>query len=167
MDFKTCDLPGIGRKYSLNLANGKHMVMITHNQGQRELYVFDDPDDDEPEISVEFNDEESRQMGAILLGVDYQPIPDDKIEMISKKIRMSWFKVDNETCFAGSKIEDSGIRQFAGVTIIGIERGDDFIANPESSEVILEGDVLMVIGKKEPIKELKKMCEIKKKPEGR
>lgn len=61
------------------------MVMITHNQGQRELYVFDDPDDDEPEISVEFNDEESRQMGAILLGVDYQPIPDDKIEMISKK----------------------------------------------------------------------------------
>lgn len=160
MDFKTCDLPGIGRKYSLEMSSGHNLVIITHNSGQREIYLFDDPDD-EPEFSIQISDEEARQLGAILLGVDYQPIPDDKVEMLSKKIRLNWFPVDENTCFVNMTIAESGIRKEAGVTIVGIERGDDFISNPDSSEVIRPGDTLMVIGKREPIKDLQNLCKIR------
>ncbi len=162
MKFKTCDLPGIGRKYSLDMATGHNLVVVTHNHGQREIYLFDDPDDDEPIFNVEISDEESRQLGAILLGVDYQPIPDDRMELISKKIRLNWFPVNDEVCFVNSTIAESGIRKDAKVTIVGIERGDDFIPNPDSSEKILSGDILMVIGKREPIKDLENLCKIRK-----
>lgn len=162
MLFKTSDLPGIGKKYSLDMATGQELVIITHHHGQREVYLFDDPDDDEPLFTVDITDEEARQLGAILLGVDYQPVSEEKIEVFSRKIRLNWFDVKEDVCFANTSIADSGIRKDANVTIVGIERDGDFIATPDSSEIIRPGDKLMVIGKKEPIKELENLCKIRK-----
>jgi TrkA domain protein len=160
MKVKTSDLPGIGKSYSVATAEGARIVIVTHHQGNREIYYFKDPDQDEPELSVSFTDEEARQIGTILLGVDYQPVADERMELILKSLRVDWLKVAPESCLAGKTILDSQIRTRTGATVIAIQRGDRLIGSPDIHEVILPGDVLMSVGTREQTKSLDSMCHL-------
>jgi TrkA domain protein len=73
------DLPGVGKRYAFATADGDDIVVILDERGHRELFHFGGPDRDEPDLMVKLNDEEARQLGAILEGVDYQPVADDRI----------------------------------------------------------------------------------------
>lgn len=158
MQFKTSDLPGIGKRHSFITSAGTQMVVITHHHGQRDIYHFKDPDDDEPTLVVELVDEEARQLGAILLGVDYQPVTEDKMQLMLKGIRVEWVPVATCSKLAGQTIRESEIRKKTGVTVIGIKRGEDFIGSPDADERMLPGDILMVIGQRDPVKAVEKMC---------
>jgi len=158
MRFRTSDLPGIGKRYSLETFHGQKIVIITHQHGQREIYHFNHADDDDPAFIVELNDEEARQLGAILLGVDYQPVPDEKMELMINSIKVHWFEVKPESCLANQSIAQAQIRKRTGVTVIGIKRGENFIGSPDVEETILPGDILIAIGKRDPVKTLEAMC---------
>jgi TrkA domain protein len=158
MKIKTGDLPGIGKRYSFETAEGESMVVILHQSGQRELYHFTDSDEDEPDFNLKLSDEEARQLGTLLLGVDYQPVADDRVELFLKKVRIEWVQVEPDSELANKKIIDARIRSKTGATIIGIQRGDDFIGSPDINEVILPGDTLMVIGNREQTKSVDALC---------
>lgn len=159
MKIKTSDLPGIGKRYSFETADGESLVVILHQGGHREIYHFAGSDEDEPDLIVKLSDEEARQLGTILLGVDYQPVADDRLELLLKNIRIEWFQVSPESELVNRKIIDSRIRTRTGATIIGIQRGKDMIGSPDIDEVILPGDVLMVIGNREQTKRLDSLCK--------
>jgi TrkA domain protein len=158
MKIKTGDLPGIGKRYSFETAEGENLVVILHQSGHREIYHFAGSDEDEPDFSIKLSDEEARQLGTILLGVDYQPVADDRVELFLKRIRIEWVQVLPGSELANKKIIDSRIRTKTGATIIGIQRGEDMIGSPDVNEVILPGDILMVIGNREQTKCLESLC---------
>jgi len=158
MKIKTSDLPGIGKRYSFKTAEEETLVVILHQSGQRELYHFTGSDEDEPDFTLKLSDEEARQLGTLLLGVDYQPVADDRVELFLKKVRIEWVQVDPGSPLAHEKIIDSRIRSKTGATIIGIQRGDDFIGSPDVDEVILPGDTLMIIGNREQTKSVDSLC---------
>jgi len=158
MKIKTGDLPGIGKRYSFETAEGENVVVILHQSGQRELYHFAESDEDEPDFTLKLRDEEARQLGTLLLGVDYQPVTDERVEFFLKKVRIEWIKVEADSELANKRIIDSRIRSQTGATIIGIQRGDDFIGSPDIEEVMLPGDTLMVIGNREQTKRVDSMC---------
>jgi TrkA domain protein len=159
MKIKTGDLPGIGKRYSFETAEGENLVVILHQSGQREIYHFAGSDEDEPDLTVKLSDEEARQLGTILLGVDYQPVADDRVELFLKRIRIEWVQVLPGSELTNKKIIDSRIRTKTGATIIGIQRGEDMLGSPDVNEVILSGDVLMVIGNREQTKRLESLCK--------
>lgn len=158
MKIKTGDLPGIGKRYSFETAEGENIVVILHQSGQREVYHFAESNGDEPDFTLTLSDEEARQLGTLLLGVDYQPVADDRVELFLKKVRIEWLKVESDSELANKKVIDSRVRSKTGATIIGIQRGDDFIGSPDINEVILPGDTLMVIGNREQTKEVDSLC---------
>lgn len=158
MKIKTGDLPGIGKRYSFETAEGENLVVILHQSGHREIYHFAGSDEDEPDFTIRLNDEEARQLGTILLGVDYQPVADDRVELLLKKIRIEWVQVLPESELANKKIIDSRVRTKTGATIIGIQRGENMIGSPDINEVILPGDILMIIGNREQTKSLESLC---------
>lgn len=158
MKIKTGELPGIGKRYSFTTDDGDHVVVILLQGGYREIYHFAAPDEDEPDFSIKLSDEEARQLGTILLGVDYQPVTDDRLELFLKSVRIEWVKVSPDSDLAHKKIIDSRIRSQTGATIIGIQRGAEMIGSPDINEVILPGDTLMVIGDREQTKKLDMMC---------
>jgi TrkA domain protein len=160
MQVKTSDLPGVGKRYSVETAEGGKIVIILHHHGHREIYHFNDPNEDEPDFNIHLSDEEARQVGTILLGVDYQPVTDDRMELLLKNIRMDWIKVQPESCLANKKIIESQIRTKTGSTIIAIQRGGKMIGSPDVNEVILPGDVLMAIGTRDQTKTLESMCHL-------
>ncbi|AEG60703.1 potassium channel family protein [Desulforamulus ruminis] len=53
--------------------------------------------------------------------------------------------------FVNKSLEQSGARQKYGVSILAIRKGKDMIISPGASQVIHEGDVLVVIGKSEKL----------------
>lgn len=160
MQIKTSDLPGIGKRYSFKTVNQDQVTVILHHNGNREIYHFSKDDEDDPDFTVTLTDEESRQLGTLLLGVDYQPVTDDRVELFLKNIRLEWIKVEPDSCIANKKIIDSQIRSKTGSTVIGIQRGDTMIGSPDINEVILPGDVLMAIGNRDQTKCLENMCKL-------
>jgi TrkA domain protein len=159
MKIKSGDLPGIGKRYSFTTAEGDTLVLILHQSGHRELYHFTGPDEDDPDLTIKLTDEEARQVGTILVGADYQPVPDDHMEMLLKSIRIEWVKVTSDSDLANQRIIDSQVRTRTGATIIAIQRGQDMIGSPDIHEVIRPGDVLMVVGNRQQTKSLDTLCK--------
>ncbi|MGB9904864.1 MAG: potassium channel family protein, partial [Desulfotomaculales bacterium] len=54
--------------------------------------------------------------------------------------------------FVGKTLEDSALRKKYGVTVLAIRRNEGIIVSPGAGEVLLEGDVLVIIGRDEKIK---------------
>ena len=160
MKVKTSELPGIGKSYSLQTAEGGRVVVIIHHHGHREVYCFKDADQDEPDFTFMLADEEARQVGTILLGVDYQPVTDDRVELLLKSIRVDWRKVHPGCPLAGKSILQSQIRKNTGSTIIAIQRGDRILGSPDIHEVIEPGDVLMCIGTREQTRSVESLCHL-------
>lgn len=159
MEIKSVDLPSIGKKYTVKMPKGQHLVIIIHHTGFREIYMMNDLDDDEPLFTVEMNDEMARKIGSILMGADYQPIVDERVDIICQNIMVEWIPLTNLSFLDNQTIKDARIRTLTGATIIGIQRGGTVIGSPDITEVLRAGDVLMSIGKKEQIKKLQAMCK--------
>lgn len=70
--IREAELPGLGKKYQLDLENDSQVVVIIHDDGKRDIFYFSE-DGDEPLASVTLSDQESRQLGSIIGGSFYQP----------------------------------------------------------------------------------------------
>ena len=72
VDLQETRLPGIGVKYALPLDDGGRVTVILHNDGLREIYWFRRGDDD-PRAVIRLDDDEARQLGAVLGGGHGRP----------------------------------------------------------------------------------------------
>lgn len=66
-------LPGIGYKVELETRSGDKLVIVTYDDGRRELYGFYPGNPDESIAIATLSDDEARQMAGILGGLGYQP----------------------------------------------------------------------------------------------
>ncbi|AGL03398.1 potassium channel family protein [Desulfoscipio gibsoniae] len=53
--------------------------------------------------------------------------------------------------FINKTLEKSGARQKYGISILAIRRGSDVIISPNASNIMLEGDILVVIGRNDKL----------------
>ncbi len=158
MQVKTTDLPGVGKMVSLFTAEGSKLVLIIHHSGKREIYFFEDADEDEADFCVGLSDEETRQLGAQLLGVDYQPVSLEKMKLFQKQLVMEWIELKDTSPLANKSIGDSKIRSKTGASIVAIIRSDDMIVSPDVTEVLKPADTLMACGRSEQIKAFEALC---------
>lgn len=65
----TQELPGIGKRYDIDLGRGHQRVsVVVRRDGTRDLYVFTGSSDDEPTAVLELAEEHARKLGAVLAG---------------------------------------------------------------------------------------------------
>lgn len=159
-EIKECDLPGIGKKFTLELDSGGKLVVVIHSSGEREVFKFT-KDTDEPTSVTTLNDEEARQIGAILSGTYFQPVMEEGQKLTMKNATMEWIKIVSDSKLSDKKIEDLDIRKKTGVTITTIIRGETVIPNPPSSEILKPQDTIIIIGNNEQVKNFISTFEIK------
>ncbi len=162
--IKECDLPGIGKKFTLELDSGDKLVVVIHFSGEREVFKFT-KDNDEPSSVTTLTDEEARQIGAILSGTYFQPVMEDEQKLMMKNVTMEWIKITDDSALANKKLEELNIRKITGVSITTIIRGETVIPNPRSSEVLKPQDTVIIIGNNEQIKNFISTFEIKQRLE--
>lgn len=68
-DVTVHDLPGIGRRFDIELGRANQRVsVIIRSDDRRDLYVFTDNSPD-PTAVLEFSDEQARKIAAVLAGM--------------------------------------------------------------------------------------------------
>ncbi|EKC6421942.1 hypothetical protein OP533_001477 [Staphylococcus pseudintermedius] len=156
-------IPGVGTKYSLITANNDIVHVILHYNGKREIYITDE--DEDVLANIGLNETEAREIALKLMDVNHDTMEKQAFERFSllrKQMLVDWIKVSQLSPLKGINIEEAEHRVPNGVNIVGISRGSDIIAKPESTELIHEGDILLVIGYNEAVSEFEAVCR----PEG-
>ncbi len=157
MDIRETDLPGIGKKYSMSLKEGRELVLVIYNTGKREIYLMED---EETSCIFDLTEEEAKELGFLLAGALYQPIKTDKMELILKEVVMEWVKIEPGSNFAGKTIAELQIRRTTGVSVIAIDRKGKIIPSPDPYKEKIEiGDILIVVGSRPQINHFLELCK--------
>jgi TrkA domain protein len=145
-EFKETRLPGVGVKYAGRLDAGGRLTVILHNDGTREVYFHRDHAD-EPTAVITLDDEEARQLGAMLGGAFERPRIVEELEMALGELTIEWIPVPDDSPAIGHTLQEAGFRARTGVTIIAILREPEPVSGAQPSDVIQRADTLVVVGK--------------------
>jgi CPA2 family monovalent cation:H+ antiporter-2 len=72
----------------------------------------------------------------------------------SAVVTIEQFQIESNSIFIGKTIKDSGMRDKADCLVVGIERGEASIMNPDINIPFMEGDIVWVVGEREKIQHL-------------
>jgi len=147
IELRQTRLPGIGVKYTFDPAHGGRLATILHTDGTREIYFFRRSRDDEPATVITLDDDEARQLGAILGGAFERPKIVEDLEMALGELRIEWIPVPEGSPAIGRTIADCAFRARTGITIIAILREPEPVAGAQPDDVIRAGDTLVPVGK--------------------
>ena len=146
------DLPGVGKKFEIELDDGERLVVVIHNTGKRELFHKSAPDADGEKV-VELSDRLAQTVGSIIEGGHFQPVESDSVRtMLAEGTLLEWYNVDADTDLVGRTLADARVRERTGVSVVAIQRDDELLPSPGPDSTIEAGDTLVVIGSQEDIR---------------
>jgi K+:H+ antiporter subunit KhtT len=147
IDLREARLPGVGMKYGFRLDAGGRISLILHNDGKRELYWFRRADDDEPSAVITLDDDEARQLGAVLGGAYQRPKIVEDLEMALGELSIEWVAVPDSSPLIGKTLAEAALRAKTGITIIAILREPEPVSGAQPNDVIQQGDTLVTVGR--------------------
>lgn len=146
-ELRETRLPGVGTKYSLETGHGSRLAVIQHVDGLREIYVFRHSHDDEPSAVIQLEDDEARQLGAVLGGAYERPKIVEDLEMVLGELAIEWVPVPDRSPAIGKTLAECGFRAKTGITVIAILRQPEPVVGAQPTDVIERGDTLVCVGK--------------------
>lgn len=145
------DLPGVGKKFEIEIREGQRLVIVTHNTGKREVFLKPEEGADSEKL-FELSDRLARTVGTILEGAYFQPVQADNVEtMLTEGTFLEWFSVNEGADLAGQTLANARVRDRTGVSIIAIQRNGTTVPSPDPETEIEVGDTLVVIGSQEDL----------------
>jgi TrkA domain protein len=145
-DLRETRLPGVGVKYTLDLDAGARVNVIQHNDGTRELYYFR-RGDEEPRAVITLDDDEARQLGAVIGGAYERPKIVQDLEMALGELQIEWVPVPDSSPWMGKTLAEAAFRAETGVTVIAILRDPEPVSGARPDDVIQQGDTLVTVAK--------------------
>ncbi|MCO8243285.1 MULTISPECIES: cation:proton antiporter regulatory subunit [unclassified Haladaptatus] len=142
------DVPGVGKKYEVDTADGTRLVILLHHDGRREIYLRPD-DDADSERLFSLTGKQARQVGSILEGAYFQPVELEDVTVPLGDAIIEWVDVPADSDVVGKTLQSLGLRNRTGVSIIAIQRGKETVPNPGPEETIRSDDILVTIGTRE------------------
>jgi TrkA domain protein len=146
-ELRETRLPGIGVKYTWLTAHGGRVTVILHNEGLREIYWFRHAHDEEPQAVIRLEDDEARQLGAVIGGAYERPKIVEELEMAFGELAIEWVPVPDASPAIGRTLAECAFRARTGITIIAILREPESVAGAQPHDVIERGDTLVTVGK--------------------
>ncbi|MFB6103255.1 MAG: cation:proton antiporter regulatory subunit [Haloplanus sp.] len=159
------EVPGVGRKFELELTGGKSVVVVVHHDGRCELFRRESPDADGEKI-LDLKGEQANRLGSILEGAYFESVDIDSLSVPLGEAIIEWVEVEPESPVAGKTLENSTIRTETGTSIIAIQRGEETIPNPAADTELEAGDLLVAVGTREEQAELAALVEAETTPDG-
>ena len=147
IDLRETRLPGIGSKFTLRLDSGGRLALILHNDGKRELYFYRHAAADEPTAVITLDDDEARQLGAVIGGAYERPKIVEDLEMALGELQIEWIAVPDDSPWIARTLAECAFRAKVGITVIAILREPEPITGAQPDDRIERGDTLVTVGK--------------------
>ena len=152
------NLPGVGRKFQIEAISGDRLIVVIHDDGQREIYHFDRKNLNKPDSVVTLTDGEARQIAGIIGGLSYVPRALAPTELILDDLVLEWFTIDPDAASVGKSIRELAARTVTGASIVSlIEANHETRTNPEADTVINAGATLILAGDRKNLVKLKNL----------
>ena len=156
--IREASLPGVGRKFQFETANGDRLIIIIHDDGTRELYHFTRKNLDRAASVVTLADSEARQLAGIIGGLSYVPKALPSAEIVLDDLLLEWYTIAPGSACIGKTIRDLGVRTATGASIVSIIEPDRVKRiNPEADTILNEGATLILAGDRKTITNLKQL----------
>jgi TrkA domain protein len=123
------------------------LTVILHNDGKRELYYFRHAADEEPRAVITLDDDEARQLGAVVGGAYERPKIVEDLEMALGELHIEWTPVPDDSPWIGRTLAESGFRAKTGITVIAILREPEPVTGARPTDTVERGDTLVTVGK--------------------
>jgi K+:H+ antiporter subunit KhtT len=156
-ELRQTRLPGVGVKYAFAPAHGGRLALILHNDGMREIYFFRSSGDEEPCAVITLDDEEARQLGAVLGGAYDRPQIVEDLELAIGELAIEWVPVPDTSPLIGKTLAECGFRARTGITIIAILREPEPVAGAQPTDVLERGDTLVAVGRRGQYREFRRL----------
>src|SRR5215203_653880 len=147
IDLRETRLPGVGVKYAFKTGEGARIAVILHTDGIREIYFFRRASEEEPQVVIRLDDDEARQLGAVLGGAYERPKIVEELEMALGELAIEWIPVPETSPWIGKTLAEAGFRANLGITVIAILREPEPVTGALPDDVIQKGDTLVTVGK--------------------
>lgn len=142
------DVPGVGKKFELDVGGGARAVVVLHHDGRVELFRRDSPDADSEKL-LDLTSQQSNHLGSILEGAYFESVDLDDLSVPLGDAIIEWVEVTDDSPVAGRTFADADIRAETGVSVIAVQRDGETEPNPGPDTVIEPGDVLVALGTRE------------------
>ncbi|MFC6864408.1 cation:proton antiporter regulatory subunit [Halomicroarcula sp. GCM10025817] len=147
------DLPGVGRKFDLELSDDTLASIVVHHDGRCELYRRPNREASGEKL-LELTGDEANKLGSILEGAYFESVTVDELTVPLGDAIIEWVEVPEVSHHAGETLRESDIESRTGTTIIAIQRANETISNPAPDFELASGDILVAIGTREEHNEL-------------
>lgn len=160
--IREAELPGLGKKYLVELDGGDRLGIVIYDEGNRELFYFA-AGKDEPLCSVMLTDQEAWQVGSIIGGSFYQPKVLEKLETAIADLHIEWLTVRDKSMIVGRTIGELALRKSLGVTVIAVIEEEDrkkrkcTAINPGPSFKFAPGQVVIAAGRRDALMQFEEM----------
>ena len=152
------NLPGVGRKFQIETVRGDRLVVVIHDDGDRELYYFDRRNLDRAASVITLTDGEARHIAGIVGGLTYVPTALPTAEVVLDDLVLDWFTIEPGAAAIGKTIRELQPRTLTGASIVSlIEANHVKRTNPEADTLLNEGATLVLAGDRKTIAALKKL----------
>jgi TrkA domain protein len=151
------DVPGVGRKFEIDLNAGGRAVVLLHHNGRVELFRRASADADSERL-LDLTSDESNRLGSILEGAYFESVDTDELAVPLGDAVLEWTEVRADAHVAGETLASADLRNVAGVSVIAVQRGPDTTPNPDSDFELQVGDMLVTLGTREEQERFKDRC---------
>ncbi|MEN2465502.1 TrkA C-terminal domain-containing protein [Ornithinibacillus sp. JPR2-1] len=162
MKTQLTNLPGIGKKLSFINGANQMMAMIIYHSGKRELYFYQDADDDEAVFTFGLSSEETKQVGAQFLNATLEPEMNeklDRLQLLRNQVIFEWVEIKKQPFFKGKTYFDVEQLLPEGSTVVGLFHDEQFDVSPKKDLTLQKNHTLMIVGKKDSIEEFLNLVE--------
>jgi len=142
------DVPGVGKKFEVDVGGGARAVVLLHHDGRVELFRRPDADADSEKV-FELTSQQANYLGSILEGAYFETVDMDQLEVPLGDAIIEWVDITDASPVAGKTLAEADLRAVSGVSVIAVQRGPDTVPNPDPDFQVEAGDILVTLGTRE------------------
>lgn len=143
-DVTETTLPGVGRRYEVDLDETRSVAITLEPSGQRQVFYREHADADYERITT-LTDSQARTIGLFLVGAYYQPVAGSLPEETRSGQHIEWYSVAADGPAVGMTLADLDIDGIEGTHLLGIEQNGTVDSSPAPETTLSAGDRLIII----------------------
>jgi TrkA domain protein len=130
MSVYETDLPGVGRRFDLELSTGAVASVVIHHDGRCELYRREG--DADAERLFRLTGDEANKLGSILEGAYFESVSLEDLSVPLGDAIIEWVELSEGSPLAGTPLRDTDIRGRTGATVVAVQRGEETSPKPNT-----------------------------------